>query len=108
MYLYNFPSTIHNIGLFTNRPLKQGEAIGIIFIRVNTTGNFKNDFKENLYGRFTNHSDTPNAVTVLREKDIILQATQPINAGEEITVNYKQMIEQFGNDESLIKMIQFW
>jgi len=108
MHLYTAPSPIHGIGLFTNRQIEKGEAISVVFIRMANTGIFKNDFKENMLGRFTNHSTAPNAVTVLKENQIILEALRAIEPGEEVTVNYHSIIEQFNNDASLIAIVKFW
>jgi hypothetical protein len=41
-------------------------------------------------GRYTNHSDTPNAQVVHDEKDLVLVACSGIASGEEVLIDYRQ------------------
>ena len=108
MSLYIGSSGIHGSGLFADRTIEASEDIGIVFTRVNNTGMFASDFKENLFGRFTNHSGNPNTLISLRPDSIVLIAAKKININEEITSSYHELIGLFPNDETLIKLVKFW
>jgi hypothetical protein len=108
MSLYVEVSSVHGVGLFTDKVIEEGKDICFVFNRLNNTGMFTNDFKETLYGRYTNHSDCPNTQIVIQADNILLRANKPISGGEEITANYHSLIELFNHDPSLIKLIKFW
>ncbi len=106
MSLYTAPSDIHGFGLFSDEQIKENEKIGIIFNRISNTGIFANDFKENLFGRFTNHSKNPNTKIVLQQGHIILQAISMIDPSEEITADYNELIELFNHDPTASSIIK--
>lgn len=83
-------SDIEGKGLFASWPFKKGSIIGPARL---------ND-KRTIIGRYTNHSESPNArPKLILGGDIILIATRDINGcmggdkGEEITVNYREMLK---------------
>lgn len=83
-------SSIDGKGVFATAPIEIDEVIAPA--RING--------KRTPIGRYTNHSKNPNAVMVLKDNgDINLVATKQIqgskgsNLGEEITVNYRQVLE---------------
>jgi hypothetical protein len=82
-------SPIHGYGLFATTPFGAGD-----FIEYSRYGD-----KRTPAGRFTNHSDAPNAEMICAgEGSLYLQALRPINGclggfdGEEITVDYRQAL----------------
>lgn len=77
-------SSIQGVGVFVTTDFSEGEAVAPALIKGKRTP----------AGRYTNHAMSPNAAMVLRENgDIDLTATQHISAGEEVTVNYRQVLE---------------
>lgn len=78
-------SAIHGIGMFATRDIEPQEIIA--------PGRIGG--KRCIAGRWTNHSAWPNAMFVAGNADaeIELVATERINDGDEITVNYKQAKE---------------
>jgi hypothetical protein len=87
------PSAIDGSGVFLSSPAEAGEVIAPARINGMRTP----------AGRFTNHSLSPNAKFVKTDNgDIYLMATQRIsgcaggNAGEEVTVDYRQALELSG------------
>jgi hypothetical protein len=77
-------SSIQGVGVFATTDFSEGEIVAPALF----------EGKRTPAGRYTNHSKSPNAAMGLRENgDIDLTATQPISAGEEVTVNYRQVLE---------------
>lgn len=82
-------SPIHGKGVFATGSIPQGEVIGPARI----------GGKRTPLGRYTNHSNAPNAKMVFFEDDIILVATKDIPGcaggvlGEEIVVDYRDSIK---------------
>lgn len=77
-------SSIQGLGVFATRDFSEGEVVAPARV----------EGKRTPAGRYTNHAKAPNGAMVLRENgDIDLTATQPISAGEEVTVNYRQVLE---------------
>jgi hypothetical protein len=77
-------SSIQGMGVFATTDFSEGEVVAPARV----------EGKRTPAGRYTNHAKSPNAVMVLRENgDIDLAATQPILEGEEVTVNYRQVLE---------------
>lgn len=76
-------SPIQGKGLFSTRTLQAGERIAPARIYPMRTP----------AGRYTNHSTHPNAMMVpLSNGDIDMVAMYQIEAGEEVTVNYRQAL----------------
>lgn len=73
-------SPIDGIGLFAKTAFRPGDSIALARERGKRTP----------AGRYTNHSDTPNAIVVRREESLYLEACRNINAGEEILIDYRQ------------------
>jgi len=85
------PSRIEGKGLFATGNLEAGEVIAPARI----------DGKRTPAGRYTNHGKVPNARMVMSDRgDIYLVALRPIagcaggNDGEEITIDYRQAVEE--------------
>jgi hypothetical protein len=77
-------SSIQGTGVFATGDFAAGDVVAPARV----------EGKRTPAGRYTNHAKSPNAVMALRENgDIDLTATQPISAGEEVTVNYRQVLE---------------
>ena len=82
------PSAIHGRGLFATGNYEPGE-----FIAAARIGG-----KRTIAGRFTNHSNTPNAQMLNCDGDVYLCAKTAINGckgginGDEITVDYRQAL----------------
>lgn len=76
--VYLSGSPIHGQGLFAAASFAAGEAICPARVAGYRTP----------AGRFTHHSEGPNAMMVPKGNDIALVAIQPIAAGDEITVCY--------------------
>lgn len=108
MSLFVATSPIHGLGLYTSRIIETGQDIGYIFNKVNASGSFAADYRENLFGKYTNHSEEANAEPVIIPQGISLKAKRRINRDEEITADYKALIAMFDDDPSLIGLIKFW
>lgn len=89
------PSSIEGLGVFLSSPVKAGMMIGPARI----------DGKRTPLGRFTNHSQSPNAQFVNVQGQIWMIALTDIagccggSQGEEVTVNYRQSIALLGELE---------
>ncbi len=77
-------SEIDGKGLFANHNYYQGEEICFARWKESRT----------IAGRYSNHSYYPNAEMVVSGKSVILRAKTSINAGDEITVDYRQVIHE--------------
>ena len=73
-------SKIAGKGLFTTDAFEQGEMIGLAH---------ENDQPTTFIGKYHNHSDEPNAVSVKLGDKRYLMAKRPLKKGEEITTNYR-------------------
>lgn len=73
-------SKIAGKGLFTKDAFEQGEMIGLAH---------ENDQPSTFIGKYHNHSDEPNAVSVKLGDKRYLMAKRPLKKGEEITTNYR-------------------
>ena len=76
-------SAIDGIGLFARWPIAKGELIAVA-----RTGRFRTPA-----GRYTNHSDLPNADAVVSEGEWRWMARCDIAEDEEILINYRQVLE---------------
>lgn len=76
-------SAIDGIGLFARVSIEIGEQIAVA-----RTGPSRTPA-----GRYTNHSDSPNAVMVRTGDDWCLVACAAIRAGEEILLDYRQVLK---------------
>lgn len=75
------PSPIHGLGMFATCDMEEGELLAPVRV---------NDMRTPA-GRYTNHSGQPNAVFVaLENSDLDLVAVRAIQAGEEVTIDYRQ------------------
>jgi len=82
-HLHVKDSVIEGVGFFSERNLEKGDVICPSRI----------DNQRTPAGRFVNHAMSPNAVMVLVDgQNADLVATRNIEAGEEITVNYREVI----------------
>lgn len=74
------PSPIHGFGVFAAKQIRKGAPIApALLVGCKTT-----------FGRYVNHSGTPNAVLVVVDaNNVTLAATETIEEGTEITVNYR-------------------
>ena len=81
LFLHLDQSSIEGTGLKAMKTFEASETIG----PMNLCG-----YRTQL-GRFTNHSDTPNAYPLSVADGILMIANQEIQVGEEITVDYRDM-----------------
>lgn len=84
-------SPIEGVGLFATTEFKPGAII--------MPARFKGLKTEG--GRYCNHSVAPNAKMLLVNGDVVLQATQHIFAGAEITTNYVNTLTVLGGSQCL-------
>jgi len=73
-------SKIAGKGLFTTDTFEQGEMIGLAH---------ENDQPSTFIGKYHNHSDEPNAVSIKLGNKRYIMAKRPLKKGEEITTNYR-------------------
>lgn len=76
-------SSIDGIGLFARVPIASGDAICVARAGPSRTP----------AGRYTNHSDSPNAVMVKTQDEWRWVARRDIAAGEEILIDYRQALD---------------
>lgn len=72
-------SPVNGIGLFTTQPIAVGETIAVA-----RQGSCRTPA-----GRYTNHSDQPNACVVATEDEFHLVAERNLSAGEEVFIDYR-------------------
>jgi hypothetical protein len=72
-------SQIHGVGMFTDRPIEEGEKIMTARIGAMRTH----------AGRYINHAVRANSQFVVTDEGVDCVATKKIYAGEEITTNYR-------------------
>lgn len=95
-------SKIHGNGLFADEPIKRGDVIQLVHtMREIEPGLIKTT--PTLTGRNYNHSDEPNSLNVIDGDNRYLIALKEIEAGGEITTNYRtnpdlEQPEDFTND----------
>ena len=73
-------SKIAGKGLFTTDTFEQGEMIGLAH---------ENYQPSTFIGKYHNHSDEPNAVSIKLGNKRYIMAKRPLKKGEEITTNYR-------------------
>ena len=71
-------------GLFAEKPFKPGDFICLARV----------DGKRTLAGRYTNHSPISNSSMVVNGDLVDLIASRDIHAGDEITVNYREVMQE--------------
>lgn len=97
-------SKIDGRGMFTTVDLSEGSIIGIAYVEqldfreIPLTFRWK-DGAVTILGLFINHSLTPNCDLILRNGIYRLFALRDIEAGEELTYNYKNWQIQGALDE---------
>jgi hypothetical protein len=77
-------SNIAGLGLFTDQEFNEGDLIGIAHI---------NGQPSPMIGKYHNHSDDPNAHSILLGNKRYIAALRPLRKGEEITVDYRKQPE---------------
>ena len=77
-------SKIAGLGLFTDQEFNEGDLIGIAHI---------NGQPSPMIGKYHNHSDNPNAHSILLGNKRYIAALRPLKKGEEITVDYRKQPE---------------
>lgn len=74
------PSSIHGVGIHATRDIEAGEVLGPMRVGDNRT----------ILGRHTNHSPLPNCYM---NKDLLLVSLVGVPAGEELSVDYRQVLQ---------------
>ena len=82
-YLDVMPSPIHRGGLYSSAKHEAGEVICPARI----------GDKRTTAGRYTNHAFDPNSAMVVTNEGVDLVAIKDIDPGQEITVNYRNVLE---------------
>jgi hypothetical protein len=77
-------SNIAGLGLFTDQEFNEGDLIGIAHIDGQPT---------EVIGKYHNHSESPNAHSILLGNKRYVAALRPLRKGEEITVDYRKQPE---------------
>ena len=85
MYIsvYHTKSHINGIGVFTPVRLKRGDVIGV------SHAYYDGDWYMTTHGYY-NHSESPNCIIETRDNINLIIAFVDINAGEELTVDYRE------------------
>ena len=88
MYInvYHTKSHIHGIGTFTPVNLKRGDMIGV------SHANYDGQWYMTTRGYY-NHSEHPNCVVENRDNLKLIIALVDINAGEELTADYREQTD---------------
>ena len=81
--VYHTKSHIHGIGVFTSVNLKRGVVIGV------SHANYDGQWYMTTHGYY-NHSKHPNCIVENRDNLKLIIALVDINAGEELTVDYRE------------------
>jgi hypothetical protein len=76
-------SSIHGRGIFSARQILDGEGIAPVFCHAPDVWSFT--------GRYMNHSPEPNCVVVIGYAGAAFEASRTIEAGEELTSDYRQI-----------------
>jgi len=77
-------SNIAGLGLFTDQEFNEGDLIGIAHVDGQPT---------EVIGKYHNHSESPNAHSILLGNKRYVAALRPLRKGEEITVDYRKQPE---------------
>jgi len=90
---------IKGYSLFSKKNLQEGQRVGKLLTK--KSGEIGRKLNEEFYetdmiGRYINHSFRPNTLAKLHEGEYYLFATQKINQGDEITVDYSTIEEMLG------------
>jgi len=73
-------SAVDGIGIFSQRSFEPGDCVALC----------RHGRKRTPVGRYTNHSDSPNARVIHIDTDLYLEAIKPIALGEEILIDYRE------------------
>lgn len=76
-------SPIDGIGLFAQESIARGEMVAMM-----RRGQFRTPA-----GRYTNHSQTPNARVIRTDEDFWLVALANISLGDEIVIDYRHTLD---------------
>lgn len=90
-------SSIHGRGVFAKRAHSPGSKIGVAAMP-RQGGDGKAHWELSSGARFTNHQTRPNAKNVKEGGRLVLAATQPIRADDEVTVDYNHVGQVVGDD----------
>jgi hypothetical protein len=81
-------SSIEGMGLFANKTYTKGDSIMLAMV----------SGKRTEAGRYANHSSSPNAIMKAEGCDVALYAAANINLGEEITTNYRDVVNLLASE----------
>ena len=79
-------SDIEGLGLFAKQNIDRGVDLGVSHVHHHK---FLNSYIRTPLGGFVNHSEEPNCKLVDYKSEMHLYTTEPIKAGEELTLKYK-------------------
>ena len=79
-------SSIEGLGLFAKQNIDRGVDLGVSHVH---HYKFLNSYIRTPLGGFVNHSEEPNCKLVDYKSEMHLYTTEPIKAGEELTLKYK-------------------
>ena len=95
-------SMIHGKGVFSSRPIKANEIIGLMCT-------FRHNYDLNItqnFGKYVNHSFAPNVELMKLGTKYYLRAKQDINKDKELVVNYDKnpaFLKKYKSVEEKIK-----
>lgn len=76
-------SKLEGVGLFTSKDIEKGELICPVRIGQDRT----------IAGRYSNHALHPNSMPCIKGSEFYIIASCDINAGDEITMNYREILK---------------
>ncbi len=82
------PSSIEGKGIITTDEIPKGKIIGKAYDIIGKTPEGYIIGNSHTLGTYHNHSNTPNAMPIIKRDDIVFQAINDIQPEEEITINY--------------------
>jgi len=97
------PSKVHGTGAFSTKDVPKGTEIGLFLQKVDDDPH--RTYVRSDLCRLLNHSSSPNVDIVMKDDDAYVISNKPIKRGEEIFVNYKDVMGTVKPEE--IKKNQF-
>ena len=94
--VYHTKSHIHGMGVFTPISLKRGDVVGV------SHANYDGQWYMTTHGYY-NHSEHPNCIVEDRDNLKLIIALVDINAGEELTADYREQSDLEQPKEDWVK-----
>lgn len=96
-------TTSDNIGLFTDSTtsFSAGQDVGIIFIKVQNTGAFINDYIESNIGAFISNAGSENVSVNITGNGLMMKAINLIEPNTQIIYSYQDILNLFAGDNTV-------